>query len=96
MGKLSNNNEQFHSGGNPRDFETLLSEAKLYKKVKQVDTERTIYLVGKAKGNRNLREFGAAAEHINYTQLSRILNGTSIVIGNKGIAAIAEKKCLVP
>ena len=88
MGKLSKDYEQFHSGGDSQEFETLLSASKLYKKVKQVDTERTIHLVSKAKGDRNLREFGAAAKHINYTQLSRILSGTSIVIGNKGIAAI--------
>ena len=88
MGRTAKNYSEFHNTGGLVSYDELISATKEYRKVKPVDTEKTIYLVSKAKGDRNLREFGAAAEHINYTQLSRILSGTSLVIGNKGIAAI--------
>ena len=65
----------------PITYENLLSNAYEYVKVKAIDTPQTIYLLNRAKGKRSLREF-AAVSHTSAASICRILNGTTIEMGN--------------
>ena len=70
-------------------YTELLSAARDYVTVKPVDTPRTIYLVGKAKGERGYREFSAAIG-TSISFISYVLNGQSIKIRNKVIAGLVN------
>lgn len=70
-------------------YDALLSEVSDYVTVKPVDTPRTIYLVGKAKGNRGYREFateiGTSPAFLYY-----VLNGKSLKIRPNTIAGLVN------
>lgn len=70
-------------------YDDLLSAVKDYVTVKPVDTPKTIYLVGKAKGDRGYREFSSEIG-TSISFLSYVLNGNSFKIKANTIAGLVS------
>ena len=70
-------------------YDDLQSEAGNYVTVKPVDQPKTIYLIGKAKGDRAYREFSEAAG-VGITFVSYVLNGNTFNIRSKNIAGLVN------
>lgn len=81
--------ETTHNMTQNPEYEALLSTIGDYVTVKPVDKPRTIYLLGKAKGDRSYREFSEAAG-VSKSFLSYVLNGKSIKIKADTIAGLVN------
>lgn len=92
MGRKPNNYEDTFNTFDQVKYERLLSETNEFIKVKAIDTEKTIHLISKIKGNRSVKDFAFAVGTISRIQLFRIFRKRNIELRNTTIAGILSSQ----